>query len=289
MAYDLARRIVTMQNAYRTSWTIAPDGVRLAVYEWGDPAGPEIVLIHGFSQSAAAWKSQMTSGALARFRTVAYDLRGHGASEAPPERALYAEGKRWADELHAVMEGAGLRGPTVVAWSWAGQVVGEYLLHYGHARLAALNLVAARVKPRPQFAGPVSLDSARGMASEDLEENLAATRAFVVGCFATLPPADEIEEILAYNLVVPPAVRAAMRGGEADFDAALASLDIPVLVTHGAEDRVMLPEMSRWTAAHVPGARLSIYDGVGHCPFREDSGRFDRELAELVDRAQGAR
>ena len=29
----------------------APDGTRLAVYEWGDPSGPEIVLIHGFAQS----------------------------------------------------------------------------------------------------------------------------------------------------------------------------------------------------------------------------------------------
>ena len=29
----------------------APDGTRLAVYEWGDPSGPEIVLVHGFAQS----------------------------------------------------------------------------------------------------------------------------------------------------------------------------------------------------------------------------------------------
>jgi pimeloyl-ACP methyl ester carboxylesterase len=36
---------------HRSSLT-TPDGVPLAVYEAGDPAGPEILFIHGFSQSA---------------------------------------------------------------------------------------------------------------------------------------------------------------------------------------------------------------------------------------------
>ncbi len=39
--------------------------------------------------------------------------------------------------------------------------------------------------------------------------------------------------------------------------------------------------MSRSTAARVPGARLSLHDGAGHCAFAEDPERFDRELAEL--------
>ena len=274
-----------MAAAYRTSWTIAPDGVRIAVYEWGDPAGPEILFIHGLSQSAAAWKAQMASGELARFRMIAYDLRGHGASEAPPERAFYAA-PRWAQELDAVMEQAALGRPAIVAWSWGGQVVGQYLFRFGPARLAALNLVAARFRPRPEFAGPVSLATAPGMASDDVEENLAATQAFVEGFFSAPPPADEIEDILAYNMVVPANVRAAMREVESEFDAVLAGLDLPVLVTHGADDRVVLPDMSRWTAAQIPGARLSLYENAGHCPFREDAPRFGRELAGLVDSAQ---
>ena len=53
---------------YRTASVTAPDGVRLAVYEWGDPAGAEILFVHGFSQSALAWRRQMESPTLARFR-----------------------------------------------------------------------------------------------------------------------------------------------------------------------------------------------------------------------------
>jgi hypothetical protein len=58
-------------------------------------------------------------------------------------------------------------------------------------------------------------------------------------------------------------------------------LRVPVLVTHGTMDRIVLPAAGSYTAAQVQGARLSLYDGVGHSPFFEDPTRFNRELAAL--------
>jgi len=55
------------------------DGLRLAAGEWGNPAGPEILFIHGFCQSALSWTRQLNDPQMASsFRMVAYDLRGHG-------------------------------------------------------------------------------------------------------------------------------------------------------------------------------------------------------------------
>ncbi len=269
----------------RTSSVVAPDGVRLAVYEGGSPAGPEILFAHGAGQSAMAWRAQLESPALAACRLVAWDLRGHGASAKPLERAYYAEGARWADEVAAVIEGAGLRRPTVVAWSYAGTIVGEYLVRHGAGRLAALNFVAAATLPGIDLFGPGLLGNAKGMMDEDAAVRGAATRAFVESCFATPQPAATIETILAYNLAVPREVRAGMAGRQFDFDAAFAALAIPVLVTHGAADRVVLPHMGRSTAARIPGARLSLYDGAGHCPFVEAQGRFDVEVVALARQA----
>jgi non-heme chloroperoxidase len=44
----------------------------------------------------------------------------------------------------------------------------------------------------------------------------------------------------------------------------------------------VLPSMSEHVVDVCPTARASWYEGVGHLPFLEDSGRFDRELAELA-------
>jgi pimeloyl-ACP methyl ester carboxylesterase len=268
---------------YRTASVTTPDGVRLAAYEWGDPAGPEILFVHGLSQSALAWRRQMESPTLARFRGIAWDRRGHGASDKPLDAAYYADGQRWSDELAAVIDGLALRRPTVVAWSDGGAIVAEYLVRRGHARLAALALVGAATCAGSEHLGPALRTNAAGMTSGDLASNIAATRAFVYGSFAHLPSRDELETIIAYNMMVPPQVRAAMLGRTSDAGAALERPDLPVLVVHGSDDKVAPPEASRAMAARIPGARLAIYTGIGHSPFREAAERFDRELAAFVD------
>ena len=94
-----------------------PDGLTLAAQEWGNPQGPEIVFIHGLGQSHLSWQRQYESSLARKFRIITYDLRGHGGSTKPTDPALYREGKRWGDDLHAVIAAADLKRPVVVAWS----------------------------------------------------------------------------------------------------------------------------------------------------------------------------
>ena len=57
---------------------------------------------------------------------------------------------------------------------------------------------------------------------------------------------------------------------------------MPVLVTHGMEDRVALVAMARYTESVVANVQVSLYEDVGHMPFWEDALRFNRELGEFV-------
>jgi len=82
--------------------------------------------------------------------------------------------------------------------------------------------------------------------------------------------------------MVPPKVRAGLGGPPLDATAVMSKLTIPVLVTHGAEDKNAKVDAAKFTASTIPGAKLSIYDGVGHSPFYEDAPRFNGELAALV-------
>ena len=86
----------------------------------------------------------------------------------------------------------------------------------------------------------------------------------------------------AYTMLVPARVRAAVMDRSRNTGDMLAELKVPVLVTHGAMDRIIAPAAGLYTAGTVPGARLSIYEGVGHSPFFEDAPRFNRELAEFT-------
>src|SRR4030095_2382669 len=98
-------------------------GLRLHVREWGKADGPPIVFIHGLSQSHLCWAKQYDSALSGEFRLIAYDLRGHGMSEAPLEQALYTDAGLWADDLAAIIEELHLDRPVLVGWSYGGFVI----------------------------------------------------------------------------------------------------------------------------------------------------------------------
>ena len=79
-------------------------GLRLHVREWGNADGPPILFIHGWSQNHLCWAKQYESALADEFRLVAYDLRGHGMSEAPLEPEHYTDGKLWADDVAAIID-----------------------------------------------------------------------------------------------------------------------------------------------------------------------------------------
>ncbi len=78
------------------------DGAELAAIEAGDPAGPTIVLLHGYPDTKEIWSG--VAGHLAsRFHVIGYDLRGFGRSSTPRGPSAYGY-ERLADDLEAVLE-----------------------------------------------------------------------------------------------------------------------------------------------------------------------------------------
>jgi non-heme chloroperoxidase len=272
---------LAQEKKYKPLVVRTPDGVTIAAQEWGNPSGSEILFIHGFSQASLSWQRQVESDLAKEFRMVTYDLRGHGNSDKPLEPEKYQESKAWADEVQAVIDAAKLKRPVLVGWSYGGRVIGDYLAIHGAAGLAGLNYVDAVSKSDPSFFGE-GLKVQPLMFSEDLATNIAATRTFLHSCFERQPSQDEFETMLAFNMMVPPKVRANMGGRTLSMDETLKALNLPVLVTHGAADKLILVAMAKHTAATIPGAKLSLYDGVGHAPFWEDTARFNAELAAFV-------
>jgi non-heme chloroperoxidase len=259
-------------------------GLRLHVREWGDPHGPPIVFVHGWSQCQLCWSRQI-AGALAKdFRIVTFDLRGHGASEKPLDAEHYREARVWADDVAAVIEQLELDRPVLVAWSYGGLVVTDYLRAYGEAKIAGLNLVAGAVMLKPGFdhIGPGFLANAGDASVADLPTNIAAIRRFLRASTVRPLSDDDRSTALCWNMVVPPQVRGALLARDTDADAVLSGLSVPVLVTHGRADAIVLPSMSEHVLDVCETARASWYEGIGHLPFLEDPARFDRELGAFA-------
>lgn len=268
---------------YKPHEVVSPDGVRLAVQEWGNPQGPAILFIHGFAQSNLSWTKQVRDPVLAaKYRMVTFDLRGHGQSDKPDSRDAYQQNARWAGDVHAILQALSLRRPVLVAWSYAGRVASDYLMAHGDGAIAGVNFVSA-VTDAASNAGAPANAAAGGTVSPDLAVQIAATRAFLEFCFVNKPPAEEFETMVAFNAMVPRYVRLAMLGRPTPYAETFAKLSVPVLVSHGTADRAMLPRNGEFTLGAIRGARASWYEGGGHMLFWENAARFNAELAAFVD------
>lgn len=275
MAEPLRRGVVT-----------APGGVPLATVEAGDPAGDPILFLHGLGHASRSFARQLEDPALAAHRLVAVDLRGHGASGWAPDDAFGAA--TWAGDIAAVLDALALDRVTVVAWSYAGLVLADYLGVYGTGRLRALNLVAAAVRAGfPEaYADFGSGALPDGFLSDDPEVSRAADALFVSESEGVTGfPVDDVADLRAIVGGTPREVLRRLLARSVDNTALWAGVRLPVLLSHGTVDRINLPVISDRQAVTIPGVRLSRYEGAGHLPFREDPRRFGRELRELIARS----
>jgi pimeloyl-ACP methyl ester carboxylesterase len=268
-------------------------GVRLHVREWGNADGPPILFIHGWSQNHLCWDKQYESALRDEFRLVAFDLRGHGMSEAPPRPGPYTDDRLWADDLAAVIGRLDVERAVLVGWSYGAFVICDYIRAYGQDRVAAINFVEGVVKLGEAafgtLIGPGFLDHFADATADDLPTNIRGMRGFVRACLAKPVAAEDFETALCWNMAVAPQVRASLAAREIDDDDVLRDLGVPVLVTQGRSDTVVLPAMAEHILATCPTAEASWYDGVGHVPHLEEPGRFNRELAALARRVRRVR
>jgi non-heme chloroperoxidase len=261
-------------------------GLTLHARRCGKHGGRPIIFLHGWSQHHLAFAQQYDGPLGEEFDLIGLDLRGHGASHAPAGAEHYGDGDLWADDLHGVIEQLDLASPIIVAWSYGGLVLADYLRKYGDAALGGVNFIGAALVIGKDYIGPYTGETfvkyaSKGM-SKDPVKALYGMIDFVHAC-AVKPLAQEtIERFIAFNMLVRPDVRRAVSAREADYRPVLAKLSKPALFTHGTADTVIMPRMSEEAAAIAPNARISWYEGAGHMPFIEDQTRFDSELASFA-------
>jgi len=116
------------------------------------------------------------------------------------------------------------------------------------------------------------------------EVNIPATVQFLKLTTAAPLPAEEFEQAFAYNMAVSPEVRLALLSRKVDGNDALARITVPVLISHGEKDIIVLPISVDYIASKIKQAKKSYYPDAGHLLFMEDPERFNRELAALANK-----
>jgi non-heme chloroperoxidase len=258
------------------------DGTELHLVSAGDPEAVPVVALHGFSLSHYVFAEQLATAAARGRHVVAPDLRGHGDSgldDTTPEPA------RWVEDLDAVLTHLG-RPAVLLAWSYSGLIVGEYLARRGADRVLGVLMVAAAVSVPPAVVDPDDefVPLLPGLLSDDASARAVADERFQRLLTRAPLSAEQDAALAAATGRVVPGLRRTMMSRPVDHTAAYAALRVPVHLVQGADDRLFAAAISRHTHSVVTGSTLSIVEECGHAPFLEYPDRFDEELAGLLAR-----
>ena len=264
----------------------AVNGVHLHVETWG--SGPPLLLLHGFTGSAATWAPHLPCFA-ARARVVALDLLGHGESDAPRDADRYRMA-RAAEDLAAVLDGLGIDAAAVLGYSMGGRLA-LYLASAAPERVRALIAVSASPGVRDEEARRARRINDAALAAAIEREGV---RAFVDRW--------EREPLFATQHGLPAAVRAAIRadrlrhsavglanslrgmgqGAQPPLHDWLPGLRMPALIVAGALDSRYCG-VAREMQASIPGSRLAIVPEAGHAPQWEQPVHFQRMVLSFLD------
>jgi len=260
-------------------------GCRIHLIESGNANGQPILFIHGYSQNALSWSAQLSSGLRARYRLVAMDLRGHGASDKPATG--YDDSKLWADDVDAVIRELSLDQPVLCGWSYGPLVLLDYVRHYGEAQIGGLHFVDGLTKLGSPAAlsvlTPELLALVPGFFSADAQMSVSALDSLLRLCFVHMLPAALLYTMLGFNVAVPPFVRRALFARTIDNDDLLKTLRKPMLITHGAADAVVKVDVVEQIHQLVAHSEIQIMPNAGHAPFRDDTSAFNRRLSVFTD------
>jgi pimeloyl-ACP methyl ester carboxylesterase len=95
--------------------------------------------------------------------------------------------------------------------------------------------------------------------------------------------ASDLFLMLGYSVSVPPYVRKALFSRAFSNDDLLPRIRKPALITHGAKDAFLTPEIVDQHKAGLAHAEIDLMPDAGHAPFWEESSAFNRRLRTFVE------
>jgi len=257
-------------------------------YETTGKGAIPIVFVPGWTMSSAVFERQRDHFANSdRFRYFSYDPRGQGQSSKPMEGYTYDQ---HGADLHAFLEGLGLKNVVLVGWSFGVLKVTSYLQQFGADNVRALVLIDGTPKTTGKdstkdwaWVGDDNWLSNNQSYTVDLltekrEENMKEFSEWMLED----PTPEQVRWSIAISLQTPAWIAALTNAtaNNANYEEALKALDskMPLLFVMGTEH--WHPAVDQWRAANTPSAKLVTMGR--HLMFWQRSGQFNRELDKFL-------
>ncbi|MGA7434630.1 MAG: alpha/beta hydrolase [Solirubrobacterales bacterium] len=284
------------------------DGVEIAFDDRGDRDDPAILLVPGLGTQMIYWDNDFCEMLVASgYRVIRMDNRDCGHSTVLdqfgkpalgpmmfgiPRKLAYSMSDMAADGI-GVLDHLGIGSAHIAGFSMGGMIVQTMAIEHPHRVLSLTSIMSRTGAYKDALPGAKELVALMKVGPEDLEGFLENMRRLADTIGSPAYPADaewlHAQGVLAFE-------RGLHRDGAArqlhaincqpNRTRRLRKLDLPALVIHGSADRLVFTRGGRATARAIPGAKLRIYEGMGHDLPMELWPQFAAEIAAIADRTK---
>lgn len=262
------------------SQTLAANGINLHYLDWGAPAAPPLVLLHGLRGHANVW-DDVAQALCDRYHVYALDQRGRGDTDHAPGGDYSTDA--FVADLAAFADAIGLERFTLVGHSMGGRNSLAFAARYPR-RLERLCIVD--IGPTIEAAGgsritgelrdlPSQFDTFDdALAHVQTGNRFASERVMrrrLAGQTRTLPNGK-------IGWKFDPAIREQRIAGTAapavDLWPALPAIPCPTLVVRGSETDLLTPETAQRMIDALPRGELVEIARAGHMVFEDNPDDF---------------
>lgn len=287
---------------------LAPVGdIQIAFDDRGNPDHPAILVVPGLGTQMIYWDNPLCQMLVDRgFRVIRMDNRDNGHSTilrqlghpaflpmvlGIPHGLRYTMSDMAADGI-GLLDHLGIEQAHIAGFSMGGMIAQTMAIDHPGRILSLTSIMSRTGSFWDAMPGAKEMVALMKIRPEDLDGFLENMQLLANTIGSPDYPADP--EWLRYQGVLA-FERGIYRDGTArqlhavncqpNRTRALRKLSIPALVIHGSADRLVFPRGGRATARAIPGARLRIYEGMGHDLPQQLWPQFAAEIDAIASRA----
>ena len=254
------------------------NGIEINYEVHGKEGAPWLVLSHSLACSVRMWDPQIAA-LKDKYRILAYDTRGHGATEAP--RGAYTL-ELLADDLYFLLKDLKVTAPHFCGLSMGGMIGQTFALRYpGVFRTLTLADTTSRY---PAQAWPLWQERIKTAETKGMEPLAQPTlERWFTEAFRKSSPA-VVDGVRKLILATPVAGYAGCCQAipKINLTARLKEIQCPILVIVGADDPGTPPAMAKEIRDNAPGSKFVVLPQAAHLANLEQPAGFTRALQDFL-------
>jgi len=270
---------ISMRNTGK-NLKLVVNNLTVSYHDEGPIDAPTIIFIHGFPFNKSMWEPQMEA-LKQNYRVIAYDIRGHGDSDAGNENYSI---DLFSNDLLFFMDALDIEKPILCGLSMGGYIalnaIGKFPEHFAGLVLSDTQCLSDTPDTREKRMKAIEIINTNGVEkyAEESLKNLFAPQSFTT-------KKKEISDIrnmilqtskqsLSYTLFA-----LSERKGTCSK---LQDIEVPVLILVGKEDKITPPIAAKMMHEKIQGSLLKIIEDAGHVANLENPSEFNDQVNRFM-------